>query len=88
MSEPLTPEREGWTDMTDREMLSYAWSVLARAEQVMPHHQDEGSVHEQGCVERAVAAARVAAPSDWEDCTVCGGDHWTLDHGPDDGAIE
>jgi hypothetical protein len=25
---------------------------------------DEGSVHEQDCVERAVAAARVAAPSD------------------------
>lgn len=24
----------------------------------------------------------------WEDCKVCGGDHWTLDHGPDDGAIE
>lgn len=24
----------------------------------------------------------------WEDCTVCGGDHWTLDHGPDDGPIE
>ena len=31
------PEHEGWADLTDREMLSYAWVVLSKAEEVMDH---------------------------------------------------
>ena len=37
---PDTPEErehDGWRDMTDREMLSYAWTVLLKAEERLDH---------------------------------------------------
>jgi hypothetical protein len=35
-SEPTT-EGPGWAEMTDREMLAYAWTILSKVEREMPH---------------------------------------------------
>ena len=32
-------EHDGWADQTDRELLSYAWTVLSKAERVLPHDE-------------------------------------------------
>lgn len=31
------PEHEGWADLSDRDLLDYAWTVLSKAERVLPH---------------------------------------------------
>jgi hypothetical protein len=61
----MADTRIGRADMTDKP-LAPDCTCLPLNRRLMAHllKVDEGSVHEQGCVERAVAAARVAAPSD------------------------
>lgn len=41
MSEADEPdvESEDWASLTDREMLSYAWSVLSKVEREIPHSE-------------------------------------------------